>query len=221
MSTWGDAPAVDPRSVAGCRYRCWRARVRRARWSIRADRWSARRRHPGRAPSSCGRPTPLNNSGTQSLVGVIGTDRAAAVAEMLAQLNARRAAIGVPLLTLSASLSDMAENWSDHLAAQGGSLVHQSPLPAGVYGETSLPPAIPAPRRAAQPSSETSSPAVGSARSVPMPSGRHSSATCPCLGSRGARRKWLVREGVAYPWRYHRLESSTGSSADGTRPHST
>lgn len=76
-----------------------------------------------------------NSSGTQSLVAVIGTDRAAAVAEMLAQLNARRAAIGVPLLTLSASLSDMAENWSDHLAAQGGSLVHQSPLPAGVYGE--------------------------------------------------------------------------------------
>jgi len=32
---------------------------------------------------------------------------------MLAQLNARRAAIGAPPLTLSTSLSDLPENWSD------------------------------------------------------------------------------------------------------------
>ena len=64
----------------------------------------------------------------------VGQNRAVIVAEMIRLINLRRAEVGAPLLATSPSLTAIAQPWSDHLADLG-SLVHQNPLPPGVFGE--------------------------------------------------------------------------------------
>lgn len=69
------------------------------------------------------------------VVANVGTDRTAAAAQMLSLINDRRTSIGLAPLTPTTTLNAIATNWAEHLASTGSSLVHQSPLPAGVRGE--------------------------------------------------------------------------------------
>lgn len=73
--------------------------------------------------------------GSQTVTIAVGVNRAQAAAQMLADINARRASIGVAPLTMESNKVTIATNWADHLAADVHSLVHQNPLPAGVMGE--------------------------------------------------------------------------------------
>lgn len=86
--------------------------------------------HPVSATATSGA-----TSDTASLTMHVGVDRTAAAAEMLRLINARRASIGVAPMTLDSSLNPGITSWVDGLAANGSGLVHQSPLPPGVYAE--------------------------------------------------------------------------------------
>jgi uncharacterized protein YkwD len=65
----------------------------------------------------------------------VGVDRTAAAAEMLRLINARRASIGAPLMSIDPALNPGITSWVEGLAADGSGLVHQNPLPPGVYAE--------------------------------------------------------------------------------------